>query len=324
MLRVMLNRHPELAVCGETKFLPRIYSRRSAFGDLARAENRTRAVEAYLATNTARRLGMDVDVLRKHLMEHALSYRDFFAAMLDCYAGQQGKMHGGEKTPQHALHAKMLCDWFPECTVIHLVRDPRDSVSSLMNMPWSVHSVLVCARIWRSNTAAACSISSRSNYLRLKYEELVREPEVELRRVCGRLGIGWSAEMVEPAASAEPDGWWHRRAHQALTSTRVGSWHRELEPWQAAVVERTAGPWMEELGYERREPRAAAEVMMRAVADAVMETGLQKLFQLPSLLSAAISPAHLAREERLWARAVELYGRVRLSAAARSTQPARR
>ena len=312
VLKVVLNRHPELAVCGESRFFIKIYNRRAAFGDLASTENRARAVDAYLATPAPERLGIDRDLLRDRLMSEAVNCREFFAAMLRTFALQHGKPHAGEKTPYHAMYAKILSDWFPEATIIHLIRDPRDSVSSLMKMPWSVHSAAVCAYRWRTITAAGSSISDRANYLRLRYEDLAREPEAELRRVCDRIGIGWAPEMLEASAPAENTVWWYRRAHQPLNSARVGIWQSELAPWQVAVVERIAGQWMDEFGYERHEPRAGAAIMLRAAFDAFIETGFQKTFRLPAALSGLLAPTNLEREERWRAQACDFYARVRL------------
>jgi Sulfotransferase family len=98
---------------------------------------------------------MDIDVLRERLMNEGVSWRALFASMLQVYADSQGKPYSGEKTPEHALYVKMLCDWFPDCTIIHLVRNPRAAVYSLTQVPWASRSVLMGARTWRLfNTAA--------------------------------------------------------------------------------------------------------------------------------------------------------------------------
>src|ERR1700722_144714 len=68
LLRVTLNRHSQLAVCGETDYFRRVYARRYAFGDPGDPRNRERIVGAYLALEPVRRLGMDLGVLRESLM----------------------------------------------------------------------------------------------------------------------------------------------------------------------------------------------------------------------------------------------------------------
>jgi hypothetical protein len=70
-------------------------------------------------------------------MSEGVSWSAPFALMIQAYADSHGKPHAGEKNPQHALHVNTLCEWFPDCGNIHLVRDPRAAVCSLMHMPWA-------------------------------------------------------------------------------------------------------------------------------------------------------------------------------------------
>src|SRR5208337_1807327 len=67
LLQLTLNRHPQLAMCGETAFLSRVYARRRAFGDPADLRNRERIVSEYLAVEPLRGLGTDTGVLRERL-----------------------------------------------------------------------------------------------------------------------------------------------------------------------------------------------------------------------------------------------------------------
>lgn len=311
LLRTILNRHPGLAVCNETRFFGMIYRRRATFGDLAISERRARAADAYVSTNRVNQPGMDRRMLRARLLNEALTYPDFFACLLRTWADLQGKPVCGEKTPQHALHAGTICDWFPTCALIHIVRDPRDAVSSLMTMPWWNCSVRVCAGAWLKNNAAARSVSDRGNYLMVKYEDLVCRPEQELQRICSHTGLLFSSSMLE-CSDRNQLGWWHNRAYQDVTTARVGVWRRQLQPWQVATVEQVAGEWMDEFGYPRCEPPASALVRARAMADALAETSFQKALHLPSLVSRFLWPANLAREEKLRARAVQAYERLRL------------
>lgn len=311
LLREILNRHPELAVCGETNFFHRIYMRRRFFGDLADPRNRARAVDAYLATHVARRLRMEPEMLRERLMREALSCREFFVTLMSTFADLNGKKYGGEKTPWHSLYAKTLLEWFPSCSIIHLVRDPRDAVASLITMPWESRSVLAGARVWQRFNAASRTASRAGNYLQLKYEDLVSEPEQELRRLCEHIGLEWSTEMMQPPDDATEVLWWSRRAHRGITSARIASWRRHLRPWQVSIIESTCGSLMEELGYPRQAAPASLIDRSRAAAEAAVEISLQKLFRAPSVLSRFFRPTNLASEEKWRERATELYGRVR-------------
>lgn len=312
LLRVTLNRHSELAVCGETHFFARLYNRRNAFGDPANTADREQIVGAYLSIEPLHRLGMDLGNLRSRLLMDGVSWRALFATVLDEYALSTGKAYAGEKTPAHALHVKTLGEWFPNCTIIHLVRDPRAVVASLRNVPWASRSVLVGVRTWREFNSAAAAISTRENYIRVKYEDLVARPAEQLERICSHVGLEYQEGMLraDPAEydAARPVA----RAWKEITPSRRSLWRQELEPWQVAAIETTVGGQMESYGYERETARVPASAMMRASIEATVEMSFLKVFRFPSALYRRFRPTHLADEQK-WIRwSSTMYGRARL------------
>jgi Sulfotransferase family len=311
LLRVTLNRHPRLAMCGETDFFRRLYNRRHAFGDPADPRNRERIVDAYLAIHMVGGLGLDIEVLRERMKREGVSWRALFASMLQLCADSQGKPYTGEKTPAHALHVDALCEWFPDCSVIHLVRDPRAATCSLTHMPWASRSVLMGARTWRIFNAAALRVSSRDNYLRIQYENLVARPEEQLRRICSHIGLDYSETMLEPKIAEinprRPDP----LSFEEITSARVSLWQRELEPWQVSAIETVAGRHMEEFGYERQTKRTRPVHLSRAALEAVVDMTFQKFLRLPSMSYHLLQPTNVAAEQRWLARASATYGRLR-------------
>jgi Sulfotransferase family len=309
LLRVTLNRHSQLAVCGETHYFQRVYARRHAFGDPGNPRNRERIVAAYLAIEPVRRLGMDIGFLRQRMLSEGISWSALFASMIQAYAASHGKPHAGEKTPQHALHVNTLREWFPDCSIIHLVRDPRAVVCSLTHMPWASRSVLMGARTWRLFNTAACSASTHDNYVRVKYEELVAQPEEQLRRLCGHIGLEYQEALLQPdPAEFDPARPVHR-AYEKMTPARTALWRTELEPWQVSAIEAAAGDRMEEFGYERQTRGAAG--MSRASLEALVEMTVQKLFRSPSAFYHFLQPTNLADEEKWRLRASAIYGRLR-------------
>jgi hypothetical protein len=312
LLRVTLNRHPQLAMWGgELDFFRRLYNRRNVFGDPANERNRDRIVAAYLAIKPFRRLGLNAAFMRERMMSEGATWRDLFACMLRACADSQGKPYAGEKTPGHAMHVNTLCEWFPDCGIIHLVRDPRAAVGSLITMPWATRSVLSGARTWRLFSTAACAASARDNYLLVKYEDLVTRTEQELRRICGHIGLAYRETMLQRNPAESDPRPFIRRSYEGITTSRVGLWRQELEPWQLSVIEAVAGHRMQEFGYEPVTKRTSAAHMARATLEALGETTFQKLFRSPSAFYRFFQPANLADEEKWIERASSMYGRLR-------------
>lgn len=298
LLRAMLNRHPDIGLCDETYYFFYVFRRQRAFGDLRDEKRRRFLVERYLETDRIRRLGLDRDRLEARLMAAGTDYAALFRALLDFYAESSGKRRCGEKTPQHAFESETLCRLYPDARIVHLVRDPRDVVASLRRMPWGSRSPTRNARLWRTCVAAAERRDGAENFLRIRYEDLVDQPEAQLRRVCGFLGEDYTPAMLEAPAGAKSDKWWFQRAQGPLSRDRQERWRQELRGDEVALVEWIAGRWLKELGYEPSGPSPGTARRLTAAARDALEGLARRLRSLPQLYYHWVRPTQLAVEER--------------------------
>ena len=297
LLRNMLNRHPVIAIGPETDFNHYVYSRRQSFGSLSESQNRQRLVDAYLATEHVRKMRVDLKALRDTLLREGTSYENFFASLLRFYAQSQGKKRWGEKTPRHAFMTETLCDWYVSGTVIHLVRDPRDVVASSLHLPGATNNVLGGAYLWLHCNLEARKAHDRPQYLLIRYEELVKQPEQELRRICAVLGVEYSPVMLLPncdPASVLP---WYRRAEEPVTTDRLGKWRDELTPDHVALVEWIVGPHMPSFGYEvvGRAPTNLA--IFRGATFAAFDAVKRRITEFPAAWYYFTRSTNLVKEE---------------------------
>ena len=297
LLRNMLGRHPAIGLCGETYFFYYVYARRRAFGDLARPTARRRLVDSYLATRRWRRAGVPLDNLAEALMREGTSYDAFFLALLRFYAAFHGKRRYGEKTPGHALDVGTLAAWYPGGRIVHVIRDPRDVVASLLRMPWGSANALVNARVWRAHVTAAENAAGRGNYLAVRYERLVADPESELRRACAFIGEEYDAAMATASPAPAPEAWWFARALEPVTTARHGAWRDQLTSDDVATIEWAAGPLMRRLGYEPEQSPLGEPSRLRAGARAAWESLGSKVRQVPRMWYTWARPTELAAEE---------------------------
>jgi hypothetical protein len=296
LLRNILNRHPCLAICGETQFYHWIYARRHAFGDLSQLVHRRRVVDAYLSTVCAQRLGADLSILNDKLLRQAVSYPAFFAAILEWYAESQRKKRCGEKTPQHARLTETLCEWFPGARILHLVRDPRDVVASLQRKPWASHSAVRNAQVWLGLNQAALRSNHRPDYLQIKYEQLVTQPERDLQRICGFLGEDYSPAMLEADQTTKQN---HtlRMHQQRVSQERVDKWREQLTADQVAQVEWVTEPLLETFGYRRTVAAVSTRIIFQGLSVAVLDTVRKQIVDFPSIWYYLAQPTQIAKEE---------------------------
>jgi len=117
-----------------------------------------------------------------------------------------------ETTPHTLLHMDMVARLFPQGRFIHVVRDGRDVVSSLMQRDWvdpaTGEKVWCCkdtesaADYWAHVVDAirAHGENVPGRYLEVQYEHLVSHPEAVIRQVLAFLGEPW-----DPAVLSEVD-----------------------------------------------------------------------------------------------------------------------
>lgn len=173
-----------------------------------------------------------------------------------------------EKTPAHAVWGDEILEIFPEARIVHLLRDPRDVVASLLAASrewgggWAPGNAYDAARWWREHVVAARSIrASTDRFYELTYEDLYADPEAELGRLLEWTGLEASRETLRSAVEEtrlsrmregeteapweleeEPDGF--------VRKGGSGNWRVDLTGREARVVEQVNRDLMHELGYD--------------------------------------------------------------------------
>ena len=116
-----------------------------------------------------------------------------------------------EKTPSHALFMSEIRELLPEARFIHLVRDPRDVVASLLaaaktwGADWAPKSATAAAEMWVEHIHAvqeAARSLSKDTFHEVNYEKLSRFPEETLKNISKFLDLNWNDEGIRAAIEA--------------------------------------------------------------------------------------------------------------------------
>jgi hypothetical protein len=297
LLRNMLNRHPAIAICRETEFFHWVYERRRNFGSLSDLRNRQQVVKQYLATQRIQRMQVDLEGLTETLLQEATSYEAMFLSLLRFFAQSRGKQRCGEKTPHNALITEMLYQWYPNAAIIHLLRDPRDAVASMLRMPWAPKNVVSNTHAWLSFNQGAWRSRHHPKYLQVRYEELVADPEPQLRRICSFAGEEYSPAMLVPNWDPSANLFWFKRAEEPVTTERLGKWQEELTPNQVALVEWVVGRHMRTFGYEAVGGQPSSLSILREIVSAGRDAVRKRVEQFPAAWYYLIRSTNIVREE---------------------------
>jgi hypothetical protein len=159
------------------------------------------------------------------------------AAMLESLTVQHAERHGKarwvEKTPRHLLEIPALRAAWPDAALVRIVRDPRDVALSLTAMPFAGGTLVSnIVRIDDDDRASRDAFGDDPRATTLRYEDLVTEPERELRRLCEAVGETFDAGMLDPAGAARSVAgeheWWKQGVSGPLDRSRIGRWRREM------------------------------------------------------------------------------------------------
>ncbi len=185
------------------------------------------------------------------------TYRQFIERFLAEYGRQNAKADFGywiDHTPANVSHAKFLLESFPDAKMIHLVRDGRAVAASVLPLDWGPHTLDKAAEMWCRCIGlglAAEAVFSDRRVLRVTYEELVRQPDDVLERICGFLGAEFEPPMVRGDGFRLPGA--NHRQHALVGSVpqadRIDQWKRQLSPRQIELYEFYNGNLLELAGY---------------------------------------------------------------------------
>jgi sulfotransferase family protein len=157
----------------------------------------------------------------------------------------------GDKSPNYTLHIPLLAELFPEARFIHIVRDVRDCTLSAKKS-WG-GNMLRGAQRWADGTMKARrdGESLPGRYIEVRYEDLLAEPERQLRRCCDLLGIEFEPEMMRLRYSTEHVG--AGRGQDTILSTNVRKFERSMDPRMREQIESVAADAMRAFGYDTQQ-----------------------------------------------------------------------
>lgn len=304
LLRVMLDSHPDLAIPPESHFIPPTWAVRAKYERPGGGFDAARMVHDVAAGIRFKEWDLPVKLVLQGVQSlESPSFAATVVAFFEAYASAQGKPRWGDKTPGYSLELPLLARLFPDARFVHIVRDGRNVALSFLEVPKGPRRLAEAAEIWRHRVrvgrADGRGLGPR-RYLEVRYEDLVTEPERELRRVCEVAQLEFRPEMLgytERGAAAVPPRSTAHHANLARPPTKgLRDWREAMAPSDVALFEGIAGRELSDLGYERRFPTLSAADRARAAASmaanaAVRTTWLARR-QLVRLARPGTPPPH--------------------------------
>ncbi len=246
LLRTMLNHHPRVAVPLESIFLI----------DYLRADGRVpvATMRELMAGEVAiEEWGMTISYSD---LDGCQTTRDLIDRIHELYMTEHGKDIWGQKTPRFIRHGALFKQVYPNAKFIHVLRDPRATVNSLIRSNVHNSNPYFAAKRWLKDVRAGQDLKAvyPDDVLEIRYEDLVTNTEQTLRRVTDFLGLDYAAEMLTyyETGQAEYSDFNKKiqaRLVQPPNPDRIHAWKKSLTPQQIALVEHICGETMQAFGY---------------------------------------------------------------------------
>jgi len=257
MLRLILDRSPDVAIPTESMILVDMAAVRGRFGALDTDEQFDRLAATVWRHPKVREWGLTGRPPRRDERHGMEAYRAALEAPYLAYADQHGKPGWGDKTPYYVEHLAEVRRVFPEARVVNLVRDGRDVALSLLGVPFGPANVWAAAHQWRSAVRAVDRDAAwlGDDLLTVRYEDLVEDPAGVVPEICRFLEITYepgmlAVEETPPDRLASGQEAWFTELYAGITAASVGKWRRQMRPSDVALFESIAAAELKRHGYE--------------------------------------------------------------------------
>ncbi|MBN2214127.1 MAG: sulfotransferase [Bacteroidales bacterium] len=210
---------------------------------------------------------LNVNDIRKNL--HALNGKNFsFKDMLKTVYYGYRSVHQkeeilvmGDKSPVNSLYARKIIKVFPDAKFIHLVRDYRANLASMLKHDVFSPSASVILMQWTKSARQISNLASRypGRFLLIRYEDFVNDPAIHLMKICAFLEIPYRAEMLEPQkrektvknsyASGFINSWQPSLAGN-ISTDNIDKWQGELPQKLVRKADFIAGKTGQGYGYQ--------------------------------------------------------------------------
>lgn len=199
------------------------------------------------------------DVYRKvfALPEQERSLARIIHEVYKSYAAQAfpGAKTWGDQSPLHTFYLPYINRIFPRARYIHMLRDGRDVTASLVSRFGDDHLFESVLR-WKTSLKRVKQLQkivAPGQFIEVRYETLVREPEFTLNQISKFIGIDFSTAMLDywklPSTIEHKYDSYHRNLEKPVFDSSIGKWKEVLNSSQQQYVTRKLSRELQELRY---------------------------------------------------------------------------
>lgn len=272
----ILGKHPRIFMPGETHFFDDIFLRQNELGHLDDTDARAKVIDR-LATlyerynepkdqqrinNLFASMGM-----REALIAPYKNYCEVMTRFMEIQMRHEQKARWGNNAPRDIFNVGDIVRCYPDAKILICVRDVRDFLVSYktkwkitsedhINRLKALYHPVVTSLLWKSSMRQIPLIKkkvSAHNLMIMRYEDLVKDPETIVRRICVFVDEQFESNMlnVDTHNSSVQTG------ARGIFSSSIGTWRSNLTAEETCIAQLLNGKDLQLFGYDTEHQKAS-------------------------------------------------------------------
>lgn len=251
MMGRILGAHPSVFTFHELHFFEQLWSshERNSVLDTNKAEMLTARLlcihrEGYLTQRKPKFFLNEAKAIIANSDEENIdSSIKVFDSFLRYETKKEGKTIPCEHTPLNVFYIGEILDLYSEARIINMVRDPRDVLLSqkrkwkrrflgAKSIPlkeafrsWINYHPITISKFWNAAVNAADKYSENEHVFSLRFEDLIKDPDVYVHRICEFLGLSFDESMLNVPQVGSSSGF-DNPGKKGINSDRTGNWRK--------------------------------------------------------------------------------------------------
>jgi len=202
LLRQILDSHTELAVVPESSFMLRLKRISWIYGDLNKQKNLISLIEDIRSIKRVKDWFPEVETkefAKQILKNKKVTFKDVIQEIYNLYSLRKYKKMWADKTPENLLQVNLIKELFPNSKIIIVERDGRDTALSLKKVDFGGWDIIASAYMWKKYVQKAREILKKypKYTILIKYEDLLLNPEIEIRKILKFLGLKFEEKLFD-------------------------------------------------------------------------------------------------------------------------------
>lgn len=308
MMANILEKHPDIFKFHELHFFEELWTPEENGEELTRSEalnlaNRLLFAQRYdYIFKVTDRCYEEAEKIIQAMDSNSLKAINIYEAFLRYELLKNSCKIACEHTPRNVFYIGEILENFPHAKIINMVRDPRDILLS-QKRKWrrsylrsggrplketlraliNYHPITI-SKLWNAAISAADKFRENNKVFTLRYEDLLRNPEKAVNRVCDFVGINYNQSLLDIP---------HTGSSNIKDSKEKGIRRDRSSKWQSGglnsteiyLCQKVAIPHLRKHAYEPAEIRANPLLLIYYFVSFPIKLGFALLLNLGRMRS---------------------------------------